>query len=80
MFVQTEAFTETEKYLHEQRVMVDEDGSVFLQPAFGSTHLLLIHLLTLVTDVPQTFTQFLYTCQTISIYSIFLFLLFSLSV
>lgn len=63
-------------YLHEYRVVVDEDGSVFFQPAVTheSSLLFLVLLLTLVTNVPQTFTQFLQTYHNISIYLIFSFL------
>ncbi len=72
IFLLSQMVTQKRKsYLHEYRVVVDEDGSVVLQPALTqSSPLLLVLLLTLVTNVPQAFTQFLYKYQNISIYSI----------
>lgn len=75
-FLLSQMVTQKQKcYLHEYRVVVDEDGSVVLQPAFTqSSPLLLVLLLTLVTNVPQAFTQFLDAYQNISIYSILSFI------
>lgn len=60
-------------HLHEFRVIVDEDDRVFLQPAVPheSGLLLLVLLLTLVTNVPKTFTQFLNTSFIFSVLSRF---------
>lgn len=55
------AKTRANIYLHEHRVIVDKKSQVFLKKPFtyDGAHLFLILHLTLLTYVPQTFTQLL---------------------
>lgn len=54
-------FPSENSYLHEYRVEVDHDHRLVLQPAsvHESVPLSVAVLLTLLTDVPQSLTQFL---------------------
>lgn len=66
---------EVKSYPNKHNMVIDEEGNLVLQPATPDrSTFLLVLLLTLVTNVPQSFKQFLYTVSFI-VFSLLCFIM-----